>query len=164
MSINEKILNLLNTKTSNYKGVPINCFGLPIFKEYNKQSIRNSFSKLHSKKLIEYHGSYIKITRDGEKYLKRKSTFLESFKSNFKDNQKKNLLVLFDIQETRKIEREWFRRHLIKFGYIMIQKSVWVGPSPFPKEFIEYVKKIKLQESIKTFKLENGYQNKKTGL
>jgi hypothetical protein len=54
--------------------------------------------------------------------------------------------------------------HQIIFDYIMIQKSVWVGPSPLPKEFVEYVKSINLQDSIKTFKLENSYKNKKTGL
>lgn len=164
MSISEKILKLLNTKTAYYKGIPVNCLGLPIFKEYKKQSVRNSFSKLHSKNYINYYGSYIKITNEGEKYLKRRSIFLKTFKANTEESQEKNLLVLFDIPENRKAEREWFRRHLIKFGYIMIQKSVWVGPSPLPREFVEYVKNIKLQESIKTFKLAGEYKNKKVGL
>jgi len=158
MSITEKILNLLNTTTSNYNGIPVNCFGLPIFKEYNKQSVRNSLSKLHSKDFIRYNGSFIKITKEGEKYIKRRSAFLQTFEPNSSNNEEKNLLVLFDIREERKTEREWFRRHLRKFGYIMIQKSVWVGPSPLPKEFVEYVKKIKLKESIKTFKLATGYK------
>ena len=158
MSITEKILNLLNTTTSNYKGIPVNCFGLPIFKEYNKQSVRNSLSKLHSKDFIRYNGSFIKITKEVEKYIKRRSAFLQTFEPNSSNNEEKNLLVLFDIREERKTEREWFRRHLRKFGYIMIQKSVWVGPSPLPKEFVEYVKKIKLKESIKTFKLATGYK------
>lgn len=164
MSITEKILNLLNTRAAYYKGIPVNCFGLPIFKEYNRQSVRNSFSKLNSRNFIKYNGSYVKITQSGEKYIKRRNAFRQTFKSNFKNDQDKNLLVLFDIPEIRKAEREWFRRHLIKFNYIMIQKSVWVGPSPLPKEFMEYVKKIKLQESIKTFKLAGGYKNKKIGL
>ncbi len=46
---------------------------------------------------------------------------------------------------------------LKKFGYIMIQKSVWVGPSPLPKEFKDYMKEIKLDKCIKTFKLEKSY-------
>lgn len=155
MSINQKILELLNTPSSRYKGIPVNCFGLPIFQEYKKQSLRNSFSKLHSKNFIKYNGSSIKITKDGQKYLKRRNAFLQSFNSNFKKDQEKDLIVLFDIPENRKAEREWFRRHLIKFGYTMVQKSVWIGPSPLPKEFIEYIKKIKLQNSIRTFKLSN---------
>lgn len=157
MSISEKILMLLGTETSRYKGMPINCLGLPIFKKYHPQSIRNALSKLNSQNYISYSGSSIKITSVGEKYLKRKMLFLQTFKSPFDDNQPKNLLVLFDITEDRKSERNWLRRHLRKFGYKMIQRSVWVGPSPLPKEFIAYIKKIKLDDSIKTFKLAKSY-------
>jgi hypothetical protein len=60
-----------------------------------------------------------------------------------------------------KKERDWFRRQLITFGFIMIQKSVWVGPSPLPKEFLDYLRKIKIGDNFKTFKLEKGYENKK---
>jgi CRISPR-associated endonuclease Cas2 len=164
MSITEKILNLLNTKTANYKGIPVNCFGFPIFKEYGNQSVKNSFSRLHSRNFIKYDEGYIKITKEGKEYVKKKNTFLHSFYSTLNEVQEKNLLVLFDIPEKRRSERNWFRLHLKRFGYIMIQQSVWVGPSPLPKEFVKYVKEIKLQESIKTFKLAIGYQNKKIGL
>ncbi len=112
MTLSEKILILLNTKNSRYKGVPINIFGLPVFQEYNKRSVRNAFSKLRSKNLIVYYGSSVKITKNGEKYLKRRSALFETFESPYKDNEEKNLLVLFDIPEGRKAEREWFRRHL----------------------------------------------------
>ena len=64
---------------------------------------------------------------------------------------------MFDVPTERKGEREWFRWHLKKFGYIMIQQSVWVGPSPLPKEFNDYVKSIKLDRCIKTFKLAKPY-------
>lgn len=160
MSIPEKILTLLETQTSKYKGVPINCFGLPVLKEYKKQSIRNALNKLHSQNYINYNNSLIEITKGGEKYLENKRNKLKSFGSPFKDKQDKNLLVLFDITEERKTERDWLRRHLIKFGYFMIQRSVWVGPSPLPKEFILYIKKIKLEDSIKTFKLAKPYNIK----
>lgn len=43
----------------------------------------------------------------------------------------------------------------------MIQRSVWVGPSPLPKEFLDYVKEIKLEDKFKTFKLSKGYNTKK---
>ena len=38
-----------------------------------------------------------------------------------------------------------------------VQKSTWVGPFPLPKEFKEYLKKIKLDKCIKTFKLAKPY-------
>jgi len=65
--------------------------------------------------------------------------------------------LLYDIPEGMKKERDWFRRTLIKFSFIMIQRSVWVGPSPLPKEFLDYVKFIGLKDTIKMFKLQKGY-------
>ena len=53
---------------------------------------------------------------------------------------------MFDISESKRAEREWLRWHLKKFNYLMIQKSVWVGPSPIPKEFLDYIKSIGLKE------------------
>ncbi len=64
---------------------------------------------------------------------------------------------MFDIPEGKKAQRDWFRQQLRQFQYVMIQKSVWVGPSPLLKEFTEYVKRVGLGESIKQFKLAKGY-------
>lgn len=67
---------------------------------------------------------------------------------------------MYDVIEAKKKERDWFRRQLKNFGYIMIQRSVWVGPSPLPKEFLSYVKLIDLQDHLKTFKLAKPYTGK----
>ena len=60
-------------------------------------------------------------------------------------------------EESKKKEREWFLRHLKRFDYIMIQKSVWVGPSPLPKDFLNYVKSIGLSNKLRTLKLAKPY-------
>ena len=78
----------------------------------------------------------------------------------FEKNAPKNLVVMYDVPENMKKERDWFRRHLIKFGYVMIQRSVWVGPSPLPKEFLDYIKAIGLKDHLKTFKLAKPYTGK----
>ena len=65
---------------------------------------------------------------------------------------------MFDIPVEKKGEREWFRWHLKKFGYIMVQHSIWVGPYPLPKEFTNYIKEIKLNKCIKTLKLAKSYK------
>ena len=64
---------------------------------------------------------------------------------------------MYDIPTEKKKEREWFRRHLQKFGYVMIQKSVWVGPSPLPRNFLDYVKKLGLLSQLRTLKLAKPY-------
>ncbi len=88
-----------------------------------------------------------------------KREYLHSFVSSSKKGASKNLLVIYDIPEARKKERDWFRRQLKNFDFIMIQRSVWVGPSPLPVDFLAYLKRINLQKEFKTFKLAKSYTN-----
>ncbi len=119
-------------KKFNYKGVSVNMFGLPSFREPKK------------KKDIP------------------KRVYLHSFISTFHKDAPKNLLLIYDIPEGKKKERDWFRRQLKSFDFIMIQRSVWVGPSPLPSGFLDYLKKIGLEKEFKTFKLAKSYKNQST--
>jgi len=116
-------------KQFHYKGVSVNLFGLPSFRDSKK----------------EIHVS--------------KRLYLRSFTSDFKQNTPRNLLLMYDIPHVKKKERDWFRRQLKNFDFIMIQKSVWVGPSPLPADFLSYIKRIGLQKEFKTFKLAKSYTN-----
>ena len=111
-----------------YRGMRVNLLGLPV--SYEKKN-----KILHRKRNIYY----------------------VSFVSNFTKDAPKNLIVMYDIPHDLKKERDWFRRQLINFGYIMIQKSVWVGPSPLPKDFINYLRQVKIGDKFKTFKLAKPY-------
>jgi len=123
-----------------YKGVEVNALGIPTFLLGNEKKDR------------------IKIN------AREKDYYNTSFFSPFSKTSPKNMIVMYDIPSDKKKERDWFRRQLKKFNYIMIQKSVWVGPSPLPKEFIDYVKKIGLKDNLKTFKLATNYQGKDNNL
>jgi DNA-binding transcriptional regulator PaaX len=160
MTIKYQILEALNTKTGYYKGIPVNIFGLPIFKNKNKNSIRNEYYSLCREGFISAENKNLILTKKGRSFLKNEILKRNTFTSSFSKKAPKNLLVMYDIPEDKKSEREWFRRHLVRFGYIMIQRSVWVGPSPLPKEFMIYVKKIHLGNNLKTFKLAKGYSVK----
>src|ERR1035437_7666189 len=103
-----------------YKGIPVSSFVIPIF---------------DVKKYKEDDKIRVKKNRTREDYH-------TSFSSGLSDNSSKNLIVMYDIPSDMKKERDWFRRHLKRFNYIMVQKSVWVGPSPLPKDFLEYVTSI----------------------
>lgn len=117
-----------------YKGVQVNAFGVPILNNSPKYEDRRP--------------------RKGNR-----SSYYSSFVSTFKKDAPKNLIVIYDIPEKFKKERDWFRRQLIKFGFIMIQKSVWVGPSPLPKNFLDYLKEIEIGDNFKTFKLAKPYNS-----
>ena len=157
MSLVEKILRELWNTSLSYKGVRVNLFGIPKLKNHSCGSMRSTLSRLHKKGIVNMGDKGWYLTPIGKKYMKRKEDSLQQFEYNFTKESPKNLIVMFDIPETRKAEREWLRWHLKKFNYEMIQKSVWVGPSPLPKEFKDYISKIKLKDSIKTFKLARSY-------
>ncbi len=161
MSIAKDILESLFEKDYYCKGMRVNILGIPRFSSYSKRSLRSTADRLKKKGLIETENDYLKITLKGKKYLQRKQDGMTSFASPFKKDLPKNLLLIFDIPEQRKAEREWFRWHLKKFSYVMIQRSVWVGPSPLPKEFLAYLKEIKLENCIQTFKLSKSFSIKK---
>lgn len=112
-----------------YKGVSVNILGLPDMGSSNNHQ-RHNTSK------IKYH---------------------PSFACDFDKGSPKNLLLIYDIPEDRKKERDWFRRQLKNFDFIMVQRSVWVGPSPLPTDFTDYLKQIGLQKEFKTFKLAKSY-------
>ena len=157
MSIEDKILKLLLEPTHRYKGMPVSMFGIPAIFPYKKQSINNSLHQLNKRGYISKEDNYLFLLPKGRKYVENKKVRFTTFDSPYKEKSPKNLLVMFDIPEIKKAEREWFRFHLRQFNYKMIQKSVWVGPSPLPEDFLDYVKEIKLRECIKTFKLAKPY-------
>ena len=161
MSLVYEILKELSTASLRYKGNRVNLFGIPKFKSYFRNSLSGTVSYLNKNCLIEKTNEGLRITRKGQKYIKRKIDSLRQFYFKFDKDAPKNLIVMFDISETQKAKREWLRWHLKKFNYSMIQKSVWVGPSPLPKEFLDYIKIIKIKDSLKTFKLARGYDIKK---
>lgn len=157
MSLIMEILSELSKKTFYYKGIPVNILGVPKFNTYKNASLRTTTHRLQQRGLIKKElGGWI-LTSVGSDYLKKKQSSLRQFKFSFSKSAPKNLIVMFDIPETKKAEREWFRFQLKKGGYIMIQKSVWVGPSPLPKDFMNYVKTINLRDSIRTFKLAKSF-------
>jgi hypothetical protein len=88
---------------------------------------------------------------------KRKYSFNKCFIFNFKNTAPKDLIVMYDIPKEMKKEREWFLRHLKRFDYSLIQRGVWVGPSPLPKDFLNYVKSIGLLNKLRTLKLAKPY-------
>jgi|SRR3989339_581940 len=115
-----------------YKGVTVNAFGLPVlFADKNE----------------------VKKPRGS----KRRYSEYKHFDFNFAINAPKDLIVICDFPFSRRSERDWFRYQLKGFSYSTIQKSVWVGPSPLPKEFLNYVKSIGLLNKLKILKLARPY-------
>lgn len=120
------------------KGTKVNSFGIPLYLLKDKSRIKG----------------------EGRK----RKFYNISFDSPFKKDSPKNLIVMYDIPSDKNKERDWFRRQLKKFNYIMIQQSTWVGPSPLPKEFIKYIEDIGIKKQLKTFKLAKPYTGKDSNI
>lgn len=156
-TILEKIITVLSTPTHRYKGIPVNCFGMPTFSSFKKQSIRNAFAKLEKRGYL--------TKKEKHWYLKPGKPFAGSekrrhFESPFEEDAPKNMILMFDIPEKKRTDRSWLRRQLRMFGYVLLQKSVWIGPSPLPREFVDYMKKAELWNTVRTFKLTKAFVQK----
>jgi DNA-binding transcriptional regulator PaaX len=158
MSLIDEILRELSKLMQYYGRTPINLYQIPKFKNYSRGALSGTLSRLKKSDYIEYDDEGVCLTRKGRKYIQRRMESLRQFKCWFKKNTPKNLIIMYDIPEKKKAEREWLRLHLKRFGYLMIQKSVWVGPSPLPQEFLNYLKQVKINKNLKTFKLAKGYK------
>jgi len=162
MSLVMEILEGLWNTHLYYKGVRVNLLGVPMLWKHEdrdrKNSLKSTMFRLRKNGFIEIKSGKWILTKVGKEYFENKRKLSIKFASPFILNAPKNLLLMFDIPESRKAERNWLRWHLKEFQYFMIQKSVWVGPSPLPKKFGIHLKKIGLYNYIKTFKLAGSYR------
>lgn len=158
MEILEDLWNL----TANYKGIRANIFGFPMpwkpDRRYSQNSAKNTVARLRKKGLVEVKNNMWVLTKNGKKYFENKRKLSLKFSSPFVLNYPKNLLLMFDIPESKRAERNWLRWHLKEFQYVMLQQSVWIGPSPLPQKFKTYLKEIGIEKCIKTFKLAKAYK------
>ncbi len=121
MSIVKEILEELWNTELNYKGIRVNIFGIPRFEKYSFRSMRTTVDRLKRKGIIEKELSGIVLSKYGKEYVRRKIDSLKQFDKPENISKERNLLVMFDVPIEKKAEREWFRWHLKKFGYIMVQ-------------------------------------------
>ena len=114
--------------------------------------------RLHQDHLIENirkdSKKFIRITQKGRKYLRklrlnRSSALPDTGYQRGSDNVLK--IVIFDIPEVMKRRRDWLRSALKNMGFTMLQKSVWVGKTQLPQEFIEDARKLGLLPYVEIF-------------
>lgn len=100
------------------------------FKNF-KSNTNRSLSRLISLGLVVF------VEKDGKKYLKLtekgKLKLMTLEKDNFKFNKpqkwdKKWRIVIFDIPQRRRLQRDKLRFTLKQIGFIKLQHSVWVYP------------------------------------
>jgi len=71
-----------------------------------------------------------------------------------KPKKTKKIIVIFDIPEKKKKVREWLRRQIKMWGFEIIQKSVWIGDGPLPKEFNKRLQILGVEKGVRSFNVQ----------
>lgn len=114
---------------------------------------RNMLSRLRRDGLVEHSGYCLwNITKRGsaEADLLKKHDAYTQFKAS---NRKKrpDTIITFDIPELQRKKRDYLRLEFSAMGYEQIQKSVWMGHSPIPREFLDYVRALRIARCLQIF-------------
>lgn len=62
-------------------------------------------------------------------------------------------IIAFDVPEREKWKREWLREVLRRLGLTMIQKSVWMGKTKIPKEFVDDLSRLGILKYVEIFQV-----------
>lgn len=125
------------------------------FMSASEPTLRVTLSRLKKRGLVQNKERAWFITAKGIAHISRKKLFKFSVSANV-SKKSKNMIVAFDIPESFKRERDLLREALKNVGFEMLQKSVWFGPAPLPRDLIFALKEIKILNFIKFFKAEES--------
>lgn len=125
-------------------------------------TLRITLTRLKKQKLVDNNMGGWTITSRGKTFLKKylrnennarqkRELFIHGTYPR-QTEQKRNMIVAFDIPEIMKAKRHWLRIELKALGFKQLQKSLWFGPSPLPKEFVEGLARLSLLPHIKFFR------------
>lgn len=97
-------------------------------KDYPKRSKKIFYDTVYR---LKTEGCLEEVEKNGEKRyrttLKGKAKILRFFKKD-KNWDKKWRIVIFDIPETKKQMRNFFRKKLYELDFHLLQESVWISP------------------------------------
>lgn len=117
--------------------------------------------KLKDDGLVEekegHRGRFFVLTKRGREklgFLKNKlAKRLPSTFSYRKETGDRLVIVSFDIPEKEKWKREWIRSVLKNLGFVMVQKSVWLGKAVLPREFLDDLFRLGLVPCVEIFEV-----------
>ena len=128
------------------RGFSGNSFNDIAEKRRARNALLNLLSRLSEEGLVERaEDGGIVITSKGLEHAKIKSPtppWFKIYKQSSKPSKNSGLkLVIFDIPEKDRIQRDWLRFKLKQLGFRQMQMSVWWGRGSLPEEFIADLEK-----------------------
>ncbi|MCL5090630.1 MAG: hypothetical protein M1514_01325 [Patescibacteria group bacterium] len=109
------------------------------------QTVYHSLKTGDIEKVIKNNVPCLRLTSSGKEKIQRQFSFLRFQKQKWDGKWR---LVIFDIKERYRKDRDLLRIKLKELGFGMIQESVWLSPYDFLIDFREYIKSIGLDESV----------------
>lgn len=121
--------------------------------DVDEKSFRAVLGRLHRDGLvIKDEKGLWGITKKGKNISVAFSIFLRRRKAaTTPRDPKKKIVIVFDIPEKRRYERDMLRFELLALEFSQLQKSVWIGCGPLPADFIEYLKDHRLLPHVHVF-------------
>ncbi|KKQ34711.1 MAG: hypothetical protein US50_C0039G0007 [Candidatus Nomurabacteria bacterium GW2011_GWB1_37_5] len=116
----------------------------------NKSSFDQRLYHLKKNGLINCSDDNICLSKKGISYYNKKNSFRKITK---RPGSETEIMVIFDIPEKKKAIRDWFRDQLKDWNFKMIQKSVWKGKGPLPKELDERLVMLGIKKNVQVFKI-----------
>ncbi len=115
-------------------------------------AMRVTLHRLQKDGLVEKSGLRIwKITKKGREMAGAMKVTIPT--PSMKTSAERNTIVMFDVPEIDKKKRARLRSELAGLGFELLQKSVWIGGGPLPKEFIEYLRYMRLLPHVHIFSI-----------
>lgn len=109
--------------------------------------------RLRKKGIIESKNNQIYIRKADLLRFSEKNNLI--IKSVFPNNTEK-ILISFDIPEKKKKTRDWLRNQIKYWDFEMIQKSLWLGYGPLPKEFTDRLRQLGIYENVRIFRVKKA--------
>ncbi len=166
MKLTDQIFLFLSNHPGNYRNLRLHMMGDPrIEEEMEKVStqrrakyaqekvLKSTLYRLKENGLLKENGQNWSLTIEGLRKFKSQKLY-KNHTTPIKGNKTdKKVIIAFDIPEDKKRSRYWLRVELVGLGFKLLQKSVWLGPAPLPKEFIEHLKTMDLLPHLKFFEV-----------
>ncbi len=162
MSLVDDLCAILSSSHGGYRLIRRGMYGdtrpaLPErFRGVSYGTLAVTLSRLKKRGLVRNERGVWHLTKRGIVYLRNRSPFTARFQSGVASKRHKSMIVIFDIPERKRRARDWLRFALAGLGFTLLQKSVWFGPAPLPKEFVVSLGDIGILEHVKFFKAEEA--------
>lgn len=123
--------------------------GLDQKHRFQRDTFASLLSRLQRQGLVLRTGTHRhslwRLTRRGERYVNRRQEDQKVQSDGI------GRLVIFDIPEKERRKRDTVRMELIGIGFHQLQKSVWYGEHPLPRDFVTLIDTLSLQRCVHIF-------------